>query len=103
MKEEKSNIAGKPRVSIGLPVYNGERYLELALRSITAQTFRDFELLVLDDGSADRSRSIASRFAPLCPRSRPERTRVLLKYYVASVLPSSRSFDPHSLSNYGTL
>lgn len=52
-----------PKVSVLLPVHNGERYLALALQSVLRQSFRDFELLVLDDGSSDASRSIAERFA----------------------------------------
>lgn len=44
-----------PRVTIGMPVYNGERYLEKALRSILAQSFEDFELLVSDNASTDRT------------------------------------------------
>src|SRR5690606_3564318 len=42
-----------PRVSIGLPVYNGERYLAAAPDSLLAQTFADFELIVSDNGSSD--------------------------------------------------
>jgi glycosyltransferase involved in cell wall biosynthesis len=40
-----------PKVSVVVPVYNGEKYLEKALLSIKQQTFRDFECLVVDDGS----------------------------------------------------
>src|SRR5262245_53821277 len=51
-----------PRVSVLLPCRNGARTLELALRSILAQSFTEFELLLLDDGSTDESAAIASRF-----------------------------------------
>ncbi|UCG52868.1 MAG: glycosyltransferase family 2 protein [Candidatus Latescibacterota bacterium] len=47
-----------PMVSIGLPVYNGERYLEQALDSILAQTFTDFEVIISDNASTDRTREI---------------------------------------------
>jgi glycosyltransferase involved in cell wall biosynthesis len=47
-----------PRVSIGLPVYNGERYLEKAIDSIRAQTFSDFELIISDNASIDRTQEI---------------------------------------------
>ena len=40
-----------PRISIGLPVYNGERYLKEAIDSVLAQTFRDFELIISDNAS----------------------------------------------------
>ena len=50
------------RISILLPVYNGEKYLKAAIESILAQSFSDWELLVLDDGSTDRSLEIAGSF-----------------------------------------
>jgi glycosyltransferase involved in cell wall biosynthesis len=53
----------RPLVSVLLPVFNGERFLERAVRSILAQTLRDFELLIYDDGSRDGSRAIAERVA----------------------------------------
>jgi len=52
----------RPLVSILLPVYNGEEYLWEAIQSVLAQTFRDFELLVIDDGSSDRSLEILNGF-----------------------------------------
>jgi glycosyltransferase involved in cell wall biosynthesis len=53
----------RPRVSVILPVYEGERYLGAAIESILAQTFEDFELIVVDDGSTDRSLAIIRSFA----------------------------------------
>jgi len=47
-----------PRISILMPVWNGEKYLAEAVDSILAQTFVDFELLVIDDGSTDRTPEI---------------------------------------------
>jgi glycosyltransferase involved in cell wall biosynthesis len=52
-----------PRVSIVMPVHNGMPYLPLALDSILAQTFRDFELIAIDDGSADATADILARYA----------------------------------------
>ena len=57
-------------VTIGLPVFNAKPYLELALRSIFAQTFNDWELIIIDDGSSDGS-------AELLHRLRDERVRVI--------------------------
>lgn len=51
--------------SVIIPVYNGEEYLSEALQSIEKQTFRDFELIVVDDGSTDASGLIADEFARL--------------------------------------
>jgi CDP-glycerol glycerophosphotransferase len=51
------------RVSVVVPVYNVERYLEECLDSIAAQTFRDLEVIMVDDGSTDSSPGIAERFA----------------------------------------
>lgn len=59
-----------PRVSIGLPVYNGERYLDAALESLLAQTFSDFELIVSDNGSTDATGEICRRYASLDRRIR---------------------------------
>ena len=50
-------------VDILMPVYNAERYLESAVRSILDQTFRDFRLIVLNDGSTDGSPAIVERLA----------------------------------------
>ena len=52
-----------PRISILLPAYNAERYIEEAARSILEQTFADFELLLIDDGSTDATGTIAGRYA----------------------------------------
>jgi glycosyltransferase involved in cell wall biosynthesis len=51
-----------PAVSVLMAVYNGERHLAAALESILAQTHRDFELVIVDDGSTDRSRAIAAGY-----------------------------------------
>jgi glycosyltransferase involved in cell wall biosynthesis len=52
-----------PRVSIGLPVYNGERFLAQAIESVLAQTFSDFELVICDNASTDGTRDIAEAYA----------------------------------------
>ena len=50
-------------VSVLMPVYNAERYLEAAIDSILDQTLRDFELIVVDDGSTDATAAIVARYA----------------------------------------
>ena len=52
-----------PTVSVIMPVLNGERYIGSAIESIRTQTYADFELVVVDDGSTDRTREIALGFA----------------------------------------
>lgn len=47
-----------PEISIIVPVYNTEKYLDRCIRSITEQTFSDFELILIDDGSKDNSGSV---------------------------------------------
>jgi len=69
MKEEIIKI-NKPRVSIGLPVFNGENYLKQALDSIMAQTYTDFELIISDNASTDRTAQICKEYANRDPRIR---------------------------------
>jgi glycosyltransferase involved in cell wall biosynthesis len=51
------------RVSIGVPVYNGENYLEAALDSLLAQTFEEFEIIISDNASTDRTSAISRAYA----------------------------------------
>ena len=52
-----------PKVSVVIPVYNTEAYVEQTLRSIMGQTLRDIELIVINDGSTDGSLSVLERIA----------------------------------------
>lgn len=56
-------INQKPRIAIGMPVYNGEKYIESAILSILAQTYTDFEFIVSDNASTDRTREICLAYA----------------------------------------
>jgi glycosyltransferase involved in cell wall biosynthesis len=51
-----------PKISVILPVYNGEKHLRESLDSVLAQTCRDFELIVWNDSSRDRSREIVADY-----------------------------------------
>jgi glycosyltransferase involved in cell wall biosynthesis len=51
-----------PKITVIMPVYNGEPYLDEAINSILIQTFTDFEFLIIDDGSTDRSLEIIQRY-----------------------------------------
>lgn len=52
-----------PVVSIGMPVYNGAKYIKEALDSLLAQTFSDFELIISDNASTDETREICEEYA----------------------------------------
>ena len=52
----------RPRVSIGVPVFNGERFLEETIRSLLRQTYTDFEIIISDNASTDRTEDIARDF-----------------------------------------
>src|ERR1035438_9843576 len=59
-----------PRVSIGLPVYNGENYLDPALNSILRQDYSDLELIISDNASTDATGNICREYAAKDPRIR---------------------------------
>jgi glycosyltransferase involved in cell wall biosynthesis len=56
-------VSSSPRVSLGVPVYNGENYLAEALDSLLAQTFTDFEIIISDNASTDRTEEICRAYA----------------------------------------
>src|SRR2546425_4156042 len=51
-----------PSVSVVIPVYNGEQYLAEAIQSVLDQTYRNFEVIVVDDGSTDGSASVVKKY-----------------------------------------
>ena len=53
----------RPRLSIGLPVFNGEKYLKEAINSILGQTYSDFEFVISDNASTDRTQQICQEYA----------------------------------------
>ena len=59
-----------PRLSVGLPVYNGEKYLADALDALLSQSYSDFELIISDNASTDRTQEICLRYAACDPRIR---------------------------------
>ena len=60
----------EPLVSVIMPVYNSEKYLSLAIRSIINQTYREFELLIISDGSSDNSPNIIKEYVETDSRIR---------------------------------
>lgn len=65
-----------PTVSIGMPVYNGEKYIREALDSLLSQTFADFELVISDNASSDQTQSICEEYAAKDYRVRYVRQRL---------------------------
>lgn len=59
-----------PRLTLGLPTYNGERYLAESLDALLAQTYGDFELIISDNASTDGTQAIAEAYAERDPRVR---------------------------------
>ena len=51
-----------PKVSIVIPVYNGEKYMRQAINSALAQTYENTEVIVIDDGSTDSSAAVAAEY-----------------------------------------
>lgn len=62
------NMNRNPKVTVLMPVYNGEKYLKEAINSILTQTFTDFEFLIIDDASTDRTSEILHSYGD--PRMR---------------------------------
>ena len=65
-----AQVSSTPLVSIGMPVFNGELYVASAIESLLAQTFADFELIICDNASDDRTSDICRDFAARDPRVR---------------------------------
>lgn len=74
----------RPKISVIVPVYKAETYLCRCVDSILSQTFEDFELLLIDDGSPDRSGEICDEYAKRDCRVRVfcEEDKIKLDYYV---------------------
>ena len=65
---------------MGMPVYNGEQFVEAALRALLAQTFGDFEVLISDNASTDRTGEICRDYAARDARIRYNRNEVNLGF-----------------------
>ncbi len=57
-----------PKISVVLPVYNGEKYLEQSIKSIIEQDFEDWELIIVNDASTDGTKDIISKYISLDSR-----------------------------------
>jgi len=84
-----------PCVTIGLPVFNGENFLEEAIRSVLEQDDRDFELIIRDNASTDRTEEIARSAAAGDPRVRYLRSAENL-----GAAPNFNAIVPHARGRY---
>ena len=64
----KERVKIKPLISVIVPVYNGEKFIEQCIDSITNQTLKDIEILIINDGSKDNTRNIIESIAKKDPR-----------------------------------
>jgi glycosyltransferase involved in cell wall biosynthesis len=68
LTDQPSNFTRKPRVSIGMPVYNREKYVGASIEAHLNQTYSDFELVITDNASTDGSEQICRAYAAKDPR-----------------------------------
>jgi glycosyltransferase involved in cell wall biosynthesis len=100
-----------PRISVLIPAYNVERYIERAINSALSQTIQDFEAIVVDDASSDATAAMVSQFARRDPRVRllrlpvnsgpsAARNLALSRAYGTwvALLDADNSFAPHRLA-----
>jgi glycosyltransferase involved in cell wall biosynthesis len=69
-------MSDSPLVTVGLPVYNSERYVETSLKSLLNQTYSDFVLIISDNASTDRTGEICQAYAAADPRIQYSRNTV---------------------------
>ena len=63
MSVTEKELSFEPQISVGMPVYNGEKYLKEAIESILVQSFSPFELIISDNASTDRTKEICAAYA----------------------------------------
>lgn len=78
-----------PQISIIIPLHNAEPYLEACLDSVLRQTFQDFEILLIDDGSTDHSPEIARAYA----MRNPEKIRLFRQENCGQAVARNRGID----------
>ncbi|HME58806.1 MAG TPA: glycosyltransferase [Terracidiphilus sp.] len=76
------------QVSVVMPAYNASQFISQAIESVLAQTWSDFELIIIDDGSTDNTREIAEKYA-----ARDARVRVYTQPNQGFALTLHRGFD----------
>lgn len=69
----------KPLISVVMPAYNAERYISEAIESILKQSFKDFELIIIDDCSTDKTPEIIQKYSKQDPRIKTYRNETNMK------------------------
>jgi glycosyltransferase involved in cell wall biosynthesis len=82
-------MSSLPRVCIGMPIYNGQRFMVQALDSILSQTFTDFELVISDNASTDQTSDICRAYAAKDKRIKYNR----LENNIGAILNYERSYQ----------
>ena len=72
-----------PDISVVMPVYNGDKFLNKSIKSVLNQTFENFEFIIINDGSVDESLKIIESFDTVFKRNRPGKVW-LFKYVFAN-------------------
>lgn len=87
--------AAAPSLTIGLPVYNGEKYLRQALDALLAQTYRDFELIISDNASTDETAGICREYS-----ARDARIRYIRQPVNLGAAPNHMVLVPEASGRY---
>jgi glycosyltransferase involved in cell wall biosynthesis len=95
MKDTAEAGSGVPTVSVGMPVYNGDTYLEVAISSVLSQTMEDLELVICDNASTDRTAEICQDYA-----ARDRRVRYFRNSQNLGAAPNYNLAFSHSRGRY---
>ena len=97
-------MSSQVRVCIGVPVHNSETFLRQSLDALAGQTYRDFKVLLLDDGSTDRSREIVEDYCSRDPRFElivQEENRRLIESWQTLASTAIEEYRPDYFAWYG--
>ncbi|MGH8720100.1 MAG: glycosyltransferase family 2 protein [Burkholderiales bacterium] len=93
-----------PPISVGVPVYNGEKYLRVALDALLKQTFTDFEIIICDNASTDSTQAVCKEYAARDKRIRyyrnPQNIGALANFRRVFALSSAKYFQWNSADDY---
>lgn len=64
------NVMNEPKITIGMPVYNGENFIQKSIESLLKQTYKNFELIISDNASTDSTKKICEQYLKADPRIR---------------------------------